>query len=249
MPTTIPSPSTDSIDLLPMRGYTMDQLCAYIKRQLGSPVWNVELTKQQTLDCIQNALATYSQWRPSIGYAAIQTQAGKFDYLNGVDVGQGIAMVEFVQKVPVPQQLFWGNLIGVNPIPFSGLDELDSFTRWIKTWTRVTSTKPDWQYDYRRKVLYIHNPVPYYYCAVTWYANYEKTEQLDQFGANWVRDYSFQLSRHSYAEILQKFSGAIPGPVANLQLDGGKREAAKQEIDRLLAHLQQAQDFPPINID
>jgi hypothetical protein len=249
MPTELPVPSSDSTELLPMKGYSMDQLCRYIQRQLGSPVWNVEYTKQQIMDNIQTALTHYSLWCPRIGYAAVQLDAGQHAYLQGVDVGQGIADVAFVQRTPVPTQLLWSSLIGVNPIPFSGLDELDGFTRWLKTFMRVTSARPDWQYDEVRKVLYIHNPMPYYHCAVTWYGNYEKTELLNNYGALMVRDLAFQLARHGYAELLQKFSGAIPGPVQNLTLDNSKREAAKVEIDRLLAKLEASQCIPCISID
>jgi hypothetical protein len=249
MPATAPSTSYDSVDTLPIRGYSIDALLAYIRRQLGAPVWNVEYTNQMILDNIMTALATYSQWRPKVGYAAVQISSGQFKYLEGVDVGQGIADVAFVQRIPIPLQFFWGSLIGVTPVPFNGMGELDSFQRWLKTWSRVTSAKPDWQYDENAKALYIHNPIDYYYCAVTWYGIHDKTESLPFFGCNWVKEFAFQTARHGYAELLSKFSGAIPSPVAAITTDQNKRGAALVEIDRLRNELKMAQDFPSIMID
>jgi len=56
--------SANSPDTLPITGYTVDQLKNYIFRQLGGPVWNVELSNQQILDHIQDSLSLYSQWKP-----------------------------------------------------------------------------------------------------------------------------------------------------------------------------------------
>lgn len=250
MPTTLPSTSADSSDSLPLRGYSIDQLANWIQRQLGSPVWNVEYTRQQIIDQIWVAMSHYSQWRPRIGFAAIQTVPGKFDYLRGVDVGQGIADVAFVQTTPVPAQYMYGSLIGISPVPFDGVGELNNFLTFAKTLARVTSMRPDWSYDEMRQVLYIHNPIQWYNCAVTWYGNYEKTEQLDSYGCLLVRDLSLQLCRHGYAETMNKFSGAIPTPVGGgLQLDSAKRDLAKTEIDRLLAKLEASQCFPSISVD
>ena len=41
---------------LPLVGYTPDQLKDWIFRQLGSPIWHVELDIQHVLDSIQEAL-------------------------------------------------------------------------------------------------------------------------------------------------------------------------------------------------
>lgn len=241
--------SADSRDTLPLKGYSIDQLESYIRRQLGAPVWNVEFTKQQVLDCIQTSMGYYSLWRPRIRYGSVQLQRGKFDYLRGVDLGQGPVTVTFVQRLPVPVQLYWGNLIGPIPINFSGMDELDMFMRWQKTWLRVTSAQPDWQYDEMNKVLMIHNPIDFWYCGILCYVNWDKTESLDLFGANWVRDYAFQMARHNYAELLMKYSGAVPGPVKDLQLDQGKRAEAKEQMEKLMLDLKAAQEMSPVSID
>ena len=70
-------------------------------------VWNVELTNQQILDAIQDAMSLYSQWVPNIKVGNIILVRGQFKYLSGVDVGLGVANVQFVEPNPVPTEIFY----------------------------------------------------------------------------------------------------------------------------------------------
>lgn len=90
---------------MPIRGYTADQLANYVTRQLGGGVWSVELTKQHILDCVQDALSLFSQWLPNIKVGQVQLARGQFRYLEGEDVGLGIAKIDFVEPNPVPTEL------------------------------------------------------------------------------------------------------------------------------------------------
>src|SRR5947207_7661148 len=83
--------SADSPDSLPLKGFKVDQLAGYIERQLGKPVWEVELTRQQILDNIQDALGQYSQWVPLERVGNIVLVRGQFRYLSGIDVDQGVS--------------------------------------------------------------------------------------------------------------------------------------------------------------
>src|SRR5271157_2857457 len=117
------STSASSPDTLPLQGYTVDQLKNYINRQLGSPIWSVELSNQQILDHIQDALGLYSQWVPNIKVGNIVLIRGQFRYLQGEYVGLGVAQVDFVEPNPVPTEIFYGNLINPAPLFRTGLDE------------------------------------------------------------------------------------------------------------------------------
>lgn len=99
--------SANSPDTLPQRGYSCDQLAAYIIRQLGSPTWNIEETKQQVLDVIQDALTLFSVWRPTIHVGNIMLVNGIYQYLQGADVEQGIADLQFVEPNPTPTEIFY----------------------------------------------------------------------------------------------------------------------------------------------
>lgn len=241
--------SKNSPDSLPQIGYTIDQLASYIFRKLGSPIWNVEETKQQVIDSIQDALTLFSVWRPTIAVGNVQLVNGIYQYLQNANVYMGIVDIQFVEPNPVPTEIFYGNLINPAPLFRTGLDEYDSFLRWRKVWMRVTSIKPDWFYDDARKTLYIHNPIERYQAGVFMYAPWKSTEDLDYTGALWVKEYSLESARYTYGEILAKFSGAIPGPLQPLMLDQQKRSNAEKRLDDLRLKLQNMQQFPPISID
>lgn len=241
--------SAQSPDTLPLRGYTVAQLSNYIMRQLGSPTWQVELSNQQILDCIQDALSMFSQWVPNIKVGGLSMVRGQYRYLDGEDVGLGVAKVEFVEPNPVPTEIFYGNMINPAPLFRLGLDEYDTFLRWRKTWQRVTSVRPDWFYDDMEHCLYIHNPIERYHAGIFCYWLHERTENLTVTGADWVKKYSLAKSRYLLGEIWMKFSGAIPGPAQNLQLDQARRDKAQEEINKLEEQLRGMQLHTPAVLD
>ena len=235
---------------LPLYGYSADQLKDWIFRQLGSPIWNVELDAQHVFDSIQEGLNNISLWRPRVRYGAIRLVSNKTVYLQGVDVGaQGIVNVDFVDGIPSPTEIFYGNLISPAPLIRTGLDEYDSFLRWRKTWQRVTSVQPDWMYDVFTKTLYIHNPIERYHAGVTSFENFNRTQDLPPYEAKWVRDFSLARSRYLYGDILSKFSGAIPGPVKDLTLDVNKRADGEKQMDALMSTLKNSQYLMGITVD
>lgn len=218
-------------------------------RQLGYPTWNVELSRQQILDCIQDSLSIFSQYVPLIRAGSFVLTSGKSRYLEGVDVGLGIASVSFVDVLPAPTEIFYGNLIHPAPLFRTGLDDYDMFLRWRKTWMRVTSIQPDWFYDEYEKVLLIHNPLERYHAGVTCYMPYNSTESLPANGADWVKQYATAKARYLLGEIWMKFSGAIPGPAQNIQLDQQKRTEASATLDKLMENLKGQQRTTGIYID
>jgi hypothetical protein len=239
----------NSPDTLPASGFTVDQLADYITRQLGSPTWNVELTRQQILDGISDAIRLLSQWCPSTRVGNIILVRGQFRYLAGVDVEQGVVDVQFVEPNPVPTEIFYGNLINPAPLFRLGLDEYDIFLRWRKTWQRVTSVRPDWYYDEGERALYISNPIERYQAAIFIYGNWRTLERVPSQYAQWIKDYALEASRFLLGEVWMKFSGAIPGPLQNLQLDQAKRNLAAERLKELREQLKGMQRSTPISID
>jgi hypothetical protein len=246
--------SADSKDTLPLVGYTQDQLKEYIKRQLGQPVWNIELTEQQILDNIQDAIGKFSLWKPLLSWGAIPMVAGQKQYLINANVGQGVAEVTFVENRLGVLNLDFGNpfttmSIMTTGLGLDGMGEYDSYLRWQKTWQRVTSTDPKWQYDEVRKCLWIHNPIARYRAAILLYLNFADCKSLSQYGADWVKEYSLAKCRYQIGDIWMKYSGAIPGPVKDIQLDQQKREKAEKKIEELEQRLRDSQELTPLSID
>lgn len=251
-PSTIP-PGTNVItppDVLPVQGYTPEQLRDYIMRQLGYPTWDVELTQAQVMDQIVDALAEYSRWCPRLRFGTFHLRADVYEYLKGVNLGQGPVQVDFVEPNPVPTEIFYGNLIDPAPLFRTGLDEYDIFLRWRKTWMRITSVQPQWLYDDARQVLMIHNPIERYHLGVTCYTSFTSTVNLPQSGSVWVKKYALETARFLHGEIMSKFSGAIPAPSGQvLLLDQQKRDKAQTRIDALLEQVKGMQTLTPLMID
>jgi len=243
------STSLNSPGSLPIVGYTMDQLKGYVLRQLGAPVWNVEITGEHVNDAINDALALYSQYRPRVLFGAIAISKSVFAYLEGVDMGLGVARVDFIDTVPAPTEIFYGNLISPAPVIRTGLDEYDLFLRWRKTWNRVTSTQPDWLYDDDRKTLFIYNPLERYHAGVEAHGVYTDPQRLPHIGAQWVKEYSLAKAKYLYGDLMMKYSGAVPGPLKDIQLDQGKRAEGQREVERLEKKLFGMQLVTPIILD
>ncbi len=237
-----------SPDLLPSR-YKMDELHDYILRQLGSPIWNVEMTKTQVLDSIMVAMRLANKWRPCPRYQALGLVNNQFEYLKGVDLGHVIVDVSFIDLVPTPQSIFYGNLITQVPITGPGLDEYDLYARWRKTWARVTSVQPDWLYDEFSQSLMIYNPIERIHCGVMTLHDWPSTERLPLWLGTWVMEYSLERSRYLYGEILAKYGATLPGPDQNLQLDQTKRASAMERIKAYETQIQSSQFGVPLLID
>ncbi len=241
--------SLQSPDSLPVQGYSIDQLRAFIQRSLGSPTWQIEITPQQIIDQILNALALYSQYVPQIKARAITLVRGQHAYLHGVSVGQGIADVQFVQFVPSIVDVFYLGMINPAPLPMAGISEFDSWLRFRSTFMRVTSARPDYYYDDSLATLFIHNPIVFYRAGVIIYDNYTDTKDLTSAGALWVKEFALESSRFLLGTLNQKFSGAIPSPLQNLQLDQNLRVNAEKALDRLRQQLFGLQRGAGISID
>lgn len=246
------STSLTSPDSLPPVGFSYDQLKNYIFRQLGSPVWNIEVTPQQVIDSINDALSLYSIYRPRLLFGSVRLSKSQFEYLQTelADTQiMAVVSVEFVDTVPAPTEIFYGNLISPAPIIRTGLDEYDMFLRWRKTWQRVTSVQPQWQFDQERRLLYVYNPLDRYHCGIELHAMWTDTVNLPLIGATWVKRYATAKSRFLYGEILSKFNGAIPAPLQDLTLDQNKRVEAKEEMEKLEEKLIGMQVVVPVIVD
>lgn len=236
-------------DTLPITGYSEDQLKDYVKRQLGYPTWTVELTDQQIYDAINDAVALHGIWRPSWLFKTTKLSTGVYKYFIGEDLGDDVGYVSFVEPYPTPTEIFYGNLIDPAPILRTGLEDYDMFMRWRTTWQRVMSVLPDYYYDASHKVLYVHNPIARYHCTAFYYKGIRETSKLDSFGSQWVKEFALQKAKYTYGEILAKFSGAIPGPLKDLQLDQNKREQAQAQLTALTEQLKAAQVSCPVQLD
>lgn len=81
------------------------------------------------------------------------------------------------------------------------------------------------------------------------YWPHESTERLTYTGADWVKRYALAKSKLLLAEVWMKYSGAIPGPAQNIQLDQQKRQQAVDELEKLTVQLHGMQTSTAVSID
>jgi hypothetical protein len=173
----------------------------------------------------------------------------KFKYLEGDPIIPYIVKVDFVEAVPTPTEIYYGNLITPAPLLMRGLDEFDGYQRWRKTWMRVISASPDWLPDTKRKILWIHNAIARYRAGIIAYVPHRETEHLPEFGAIWVKEYSLALAKVMLNDVWQKFEGAIPAPGRDIKLSSRRGEKAEEKVKELEERLRASQESSPASID
>ena len=99
------------------------------------------------------------------------------------------------------------------------------------------------------RCLYVHNPIERYQAGVFCYWPHADTKRLTYTGADWVKRMSLASSELQLGELWMKYSGAIPGPLQNIQLDQQKRELAQAKVDKLMEQLKGMQMSTPFSID
>jgi len=209
--------------LLP-EDYTLEQLRAHIRKRLGGTVWRLEGMSSSESDLIDQgisgALLEYSRRCPNIGYEKINTNSRKQVYTVS-NPGYGVWRVDFIEPVPLVAPLM-SNLLGVTPIGRIGGDEVASFLNWRKTFRRVLSCEPKWQWVEQEKKLFIYNVTDFgTACAYTFLP--KGFDDISLVHKDFIRRFSIAQVKESLATIRRKF-----GDLAD--------EAAK-EIEALRAEL------------
>lgn len=223
------------MDVLLTENYTLDELRAYIRTKLGGQVWRLEgmsLDRTDTIDqAISDAVMAYSRRCPQIGFEMVQSIPTKQVY-TVTTPGFGVWACDFIYPTPVIAP-FMQSLVGVTPLNSLTGGDFDLFLHWRKSFQRVTSTLPHWQWDGDNEKLYIYNPIAQgRVCAFTHlprpFANIKMVHK------EFIKRYSLALAKQQLAEHRRKFD-SIPGPGGKeLRMNGDKlAEEANASIEKL----------------
>jgi len=224
---------------------TYDGLIQYIKDQLGEGIFSVELTQAQIDNSIGDALYLYSARQPLIKFKALivnpQIKVYKIDH----DVGFGIFDVHFVQPDPQPSAIFYANLLDVAPIKVSTMESYDIFLRWRKTFMRVTSVEPNWEWEPTSQSLMVYSPIEQTKACYFWFAP-RTVNQIPMQHVNWFRRYATAKAKNTLGKARSKFQGLLPGPARDINLNGDAlQQESNEEILALEAQLLSFQSDPP----
>ena len=226
---------------------TYDKLCQYIKSQLGAGIFSVELTQDQIDNCILDALTLFSSRKPIIGYKSIDVSTQIRAYTIDHDIGFGIFNVSFVQPDPQPSAIFYANLLDVAPVKPATMESYDIFLRWRKTFMRVTSVAPRWEWDALNKKLMLYSPIDRTKACYFWHQP-RTVAQVPMQHTHWLKKYSLAKAKDVLGKTRSKFQGILPGPARDMNLNGDAlQQEAREEIDKLEEQLLSIQgDIPPM---
>ena len=163
-------------------------------------------------------------------------------------IGYGIFDCEFITDDIRPAAVFYMGLLG-DKVPLNSvmLAEYDSFLRYRKTMMRSTSVAPQWQWDEDTSTLFIYAPVFNLKACYYWHEP-RPLSKVRLEHQDWMRSYSLASAKMTLGKVRSKFSGVLPGPAQQLQLNGAELCAeAREELKALTEYLIGVQgDTPPV---
>jgi len=235
---------------------------AYILRQLGSPIHNVELTTEQLDDAITNAVDRFTERH----YEAVIMNVYKLQLTNGVSSYDLPASIKTVINVYPGNNIFSSMsnienmMIPVLPMPYQDylwkLSDVSAITTWrmgVKMWEDSVSNQNlifDFNYtmhkftllgDIQRIMsLYPNNAL----CLALQVYECADAEVDDIYNNRWLKQYATALAKRQWATNLKKFTGVpLPGG-GDLNHDGIMSDA-NDEISRLEEELSDEWTLPP----
>lgn len=224
---------------------TKSEVRRYIESSLGEQTFKVELSEEQLDNSIKLAIQKFSKRKPMVGFKELKTNPAIKAYSIDHSIGYGIFDVQFVSLVKPSAIYQMGLLGGVVPIKPRFISDLAEFLTWRETFQRVASTKPMWDYDKIYQKLMIYSPVSYEVCYF-WYAPH-RLSTIPMQHHDWILDYSLANAKKILGHVRSKYSGVLPGPARDLNLNGESLlSEAKEEMDALETKLFEMQaDRPP----
>jgi hypothetical protein len=226
--------------------FTIDELVAYTKQELGGLVWSVESQGDAQTRIVHNAISdaimAYSRRCPMRKMRIIATTPNRTAY-KIEDHGYGVASVDFLyQSLTVSP--FLSSLLGVSPIVNMEGGDFDMFQRWRKSFMRVTSVTPKWTWDESTQQLLIYNPVQHAVAGVATY-HPRSFDTIRLIHKDWIKRYTLAKCKYKLGEVRSKFGDKIPSPGGEISLNGGKlKEEASAALTELEKELFQFQMVP-----
>lgn len=219
-----------------------NDLIAYIKRQLGGGVHNIEMTPEQINDCIENA----------IGYFEREVDGGTEDKILLVELKQGIQAYTLDPNVMAIYEMIGLNMVNSDDL-FSQISQtrIDLAYGLIEGGSKVHSYVSSMQY-FSMINQFLSESITYNFNTVTKKLNVLETIKSDGVAAfhvlwstrntpemwnnDFIKEYSSALAMKQWGINMSKFNNATL--VGGMQLNGsGMIEMADKEIERLRAEL------------
>lgn len=224
-----------------------NELINEIRYELGYPVVDVELTKEQMDYAITRALSELRQ-RSGIGYKRgfffmmIKANEQRYYMTNKISEMNKIVDVLGVYRLTssflssahgagVYGQIVLQHMYNMGTFDLLSYHMMADYTKLLEMLfaARVTFT-----WNEQRRELFLHNKFSYAEPRVCIEATVERTEQdimSDRYARPWIRRFAAAVCRLMLAESRGKFS-SLPGASGSVSLNAGElRQAAQQEME------------------
>lgn len=238
---------------------TRDRLKAYIKRQLGWPVINIEIHDSQIEDAINETVAEFLPY----AYDGVQRRFGVLTYLDGTqeyDMGypclsvQHVAETNMIDYAPSTSDLFSVEQHIANDFLKGGMGKLDLITleltqEMISTLSVIFGKRVAYDYNSITKKLYLHQPyadgqrlIVELFRSID-YDNTDNSTPNRIYDIKWVQQYSSALARRQWGYNMMKYEGStLPnGLVIN---SAAILAEAKENITELKEQLHEEWELP-----
>ena len=213
---------------------------SYVQLKLGSPLNTVELTSGQVNVAVGDTLRRYNRHCPREIPGNLTLLANVNAYLVPAAAGRGVFDVQFVRKLP--DTLFTSPYFG-REFPRLGTMPFDEFVlgrTHLESVRRVTSSDPDWRWEFTDGKLYVTNGNfdgwvdPTQWIVTFKYYQDLSVEQIPLHHHDWFYRHTLATCQLLLAEVRGKYSGKVPSPDGGMTLNSGElRQAADAELAKL----------------
>jgi len=197
----------------------------YVRRMLGSPVIEVEITDEQIDEFITMALDVYGTYKPieKIAQLNVLVQVQKYT-LTSTQVGRGIIEVFRPDLLRQPISLEQFDVFKYHT-HLPNLDPGDFYQErvWWEEVRRSAGSDDDWEFvpdpTTGGGTLYL-NPIPSdSYIGAYIYVDNPTMTEIPRTDDRWIKDYTLAMSKEVVGSIRRKF-GTVQGQESSIQMDG-----------------------------
>lgn len=234
---------------------TKNEFINYIKRQLGYPVVNIEITDEQYIDNINTAVQTFIEK----GYSGTQmrvygvaVEKGKSEYKLPYDV---VSVLTVYDKNQLTMSYASTDIFSMRNFMASdfrtfGFYKSDILSyemsmQFLETLDLMFNAKITFDFNSITKNLYIFEPPAE--TAVLGVLVYEAVDTVEEetyiYDQKWIKAYAVELCRRQWAYNLMKYSGSILPNGLTMNAEAILSEA-KENIQNLLDELEATYTLP-----
>lgn len=180
---------------------------------------------------VSDALLPYSRRCPLQGWEVFNIQNNRNAYTLS-NPGYGPWRVDYIEPTPLVVPLL-SSLLGVTPISqFSG-SEISGFINWRRTFRRIASSDPLWQWDEDNRKIYLFNITGIAKACVYTFlpVSFDKVPLIHK---DYIRRASISHAKKNLGAIRRKFESLAGPGQTTIKLDG---EALVREADAELVKL------------